>query len=424
MTPAAPIPRLALKSILNRKLSATLTILAIALSLALFLGVQKIRQGAEKSFEQTVSGVDLIVGARGSEASLILYSVFHIGSPTANVSWETYQEIANHSSVAWTIPLALGDSHQGFRVVGTTNAFFDRYRYGEDRSLALTRGHGLADLFDVVIGSEVARSLDYSLGDQIVVAHGVGTAGFNDHSNLPFRVAGILQPTGTPVDKTLMVSLEAIETIHFGWESGAPNALARGLTPERVNRVDIQPTQITALYVGMKSRTALLRFQRAINTYRQEPLTAAIPGVALRQIWDVVGIVEQALRAISLFVVLVGLLTMLTSILTSLNERRREMAVLRAIGARPWHVFALLVAEAAFLAFLGSLMSLLILYGGLALIAPIAEQVLGLRIGGMRPGLLDLIAIAGVVSASELLAIVPAVRAYRNALSDGLTIRL
>ncbi len=418
------IPRLALRSVLNRKLTAALTVFAIALSLALFLGVQKIRQGAESSFEQTISGVDLIVGARGGETSLILYSVFHIGNPTANISWETYRQIAEQDSVAWTIPLSLGDSHRGFRVVGTTNAFFDHYRYGRGNPLVFTRGHELRDLFDVVIGSDVARALNYAPGDEIVVSHGIGAVSFSDHANLPFTVAGILAPTGTPVDKTLMVSLEAIEAIHIGWESGAPGPMARAATEERVRGMDIRPTQVTALYVGMASRTELLRFQRAINTYRQEPLTAVLPGVALRQIWNVVGVVERALGGIALFVVFVGLLTILTSILTSLNERRREMAVLRAIGARPWHVFALLVTEAGLLALLGGLASLVFLYGGLALIAPVAEQILGLRIGGAQPGLLDLAAIAGVVAASCVLALIPAVRAYRNALADGLTIRL
>ncbi len=424
MSGAGPIPRLAFRSVANRQLTALLTILAISLSMALFLGVQKVKEGAEASFEQTVSGVDLIVGARGGDVNLILYSVFHIGSPTANVTWQTYQEIDGLPEIAWTIPLALGDSHKGFRVVGTTDAFFEHYEYGRGQTVRFAGGGAFGDLFDVVIGADVARELGYEIGDQIVLSHGIGAVSFSQHDNLPFRIAGILDRTGTPVDRTLMVSLQAIEAIHVGWQSGAPTQMARAVTPDRVRALDLQPTQVTAFYVGMSSRTALLRYQRAINTYREEPLTAVIPAIALRQMWDVIGVVEKTLSGVSLFVVFVGLLTILTSILTSLNERRREMSVLRAIGARPWHIFALLVSEAALLALAGGLLSLVILYGGLALGGPAIESAMGVRLMGVRPGLLDAAAILAAVACAALLAILPAWRAYRNSLADGLTVRL
>jgi putative ABC transport system permease protein len=417
------IIRLAIASILNRKASALLTILAVAVSVTLFVGVERIRQGARDSFERTISGADLIVGARSSPVNLILYSVFHIGDATNNITWETYSELAAQKDVAWTIPISLGDSHRGFRIVGTTAEYFRHYKFADDRALSFSEGKPFADLFDVVLGSEVARALDYQLGDQIVVSHGLGEVSFTDHEDKPFRISGILAPTGTPVDRSLHVSLEAIEAIHVGWESGAMTPMARLATPDRVRALDLEPTSITAVIVGLKSRPAVLRLQRNINTYTEEPLQAVIPGVALSQLWEVVGIVEQTLAVISACVVVVGLIVVLVSIMTALNERRREMAILRSVGARPGDVFFLLVAEAALLAMTGALAGLALLYGGLAILQPVIQRETGITILGLQPGSFDLAVVIVVTLAAALLACLPAWRAYRNSLADGLSIR-
>ncbi|MEX2643360.1 MAG: ABC transporter permease, partial [Acetobacterales bacterium] len=172
---------LALKSLRNRAVTACLTIAAIAVSVMLLLGVEKVRTEARASFADTISGVDLIVGARSGSVQLLLYSVFRIGNATNNITWESYRDIAARPEVAWTIPLSLGDSHRGFRVLGTDAGYFQHYRYGGDRRLRLAEGKPFDDLFDAVLGAEVAESLGYSLGDPIVVAHGIGAAGFSRH---------------------------------------------------------------------------------------------------------------------------------------------------------------------------------------------------------------------------------------------------
>jgi putative ABC transport system permease protein len=421
---APVIFRLAIQSVLDRRVTAALTVLAVAFSVMLFTGVEKIQKGARTGFEQTIAGTDLIVGARTGPVNLLLYAVFHIGGATSNISWASYQEIAGRPEVAWTVPLSLGDSHRGFRVVGTTQAFFDRYRYGEGRALAFAAGEAFDDVFDAVIGASVARALGYEVGEEIVVAHGLGAASFARHDDKPFTVTGILRPTGTPIDRTVMVSLEGIEAIHIGWESGAPSPLARAVTPERVRGLDLQPSQITAFLVGLESRAAVLRLQRAINNYRAEPLLAIMPGIALAELWRVVGVVERTLVAIGAFVIFVGLLTILTAILTSLNERRREMAILRAVGARPWHIFTLMASEAVAIALAGAVLGLALFYGVAALAAPAIEAQYGIMLTGIAPGLFDLYVLGGVTLAALVLGAFPAWRALRNALEDGLTIRV
>ncbi len=419
-----PILRLALRSVMSRRMTVALTMVSVAVSVALFAGVEKIRQGAQAGFERTITGTDLIVGARSGPANLLLYSVFHIGNATNNVTWQTYEHFARRDEVAWSVPLSLGDSHRGYRVVGTTTGMFDHYRFGQDQPLSFADGVPFNGPFDAVIGAEVASALGYDVGQSIIVAHGVGAVSFSKHDNMPFTVTGILRRTGTPLDRSVLVSLEGIEAIHLGWNGGTRTPLANALTPERVEAMDLQPKEVTAFLVGLKSKIGVLRLQRQINTYGQEPLVSAIPGVTLTEIWNVVGTAETVLSAISLFVILVGLVGILTSILTSLNERRREMAILRSVGAKPRDIFLLLVCESGLVALAGSLMGLAVLYGGLAAAAPLITEHYGIVLVSLHPGLFDLVLVLAVTGAALILGAVPAWQAFRRSLADGLTIRL
>ena len=202
---------LAVKSLRNRKFTALLTVLSIALSVMLLLGVERIRSESRESFTATISGTDLVVGARSSPVHLLLYAVFRIGNPTNNLRWDSYQAIAQRPQVAWTIPLSLGDSHRGYRVVGTDDNYFEHFRYARDRALRFAQGRAFADEHDTVLGADVARTLGYRLDDQIVIAHGAGEVSFVEHDELPQRVVGILAPTGTPVDRTVHVVDEFFE---------------------------------------------------------------------------------------------------------------------------------------------------------------------------------------------------------------------
>jgi putative ABC transport system permease protein len=421
---APPTLTLAWKSLWNRRATALLTISAIAISVALLLGVQKLRTAARESFANTVSGVDLIVGARSGPLNLLLYSVFRIGDATANVSWKTYQKIATHPDVAWTIPISLGDSHRGFRVMGTDGNYFAHYRFGGGHELKFSSGGPFHDLYDAVLGADVARTLGYKLGDSIIVAHGVGNVSFAEHNDKPFRAVGILAPTGTPVDRTVHVSLEAITAIHIDWQSGMQAPPGYRVSAAEARHRDLTPDTITALLVGMRSRVMTFTMQRAINDYRQEPLLAILPGVALSQLWELVGVADTALMIVAAFVVLAGLLGMLTAILTSLNERRREMAVLRSVGARPRHIFALLIAEAGLLAALGVAAGIGLTYLLLVVGRPLLEKRSGIFVTVTGLSQTDSAILGGIIIAALLMGLLPAFRAYRNALSDGLQVRV
>ena len=415
------ILRLAFGSLMARALTVGMTVLAIALSVALFLGVEKVRTGAKASFADTISGTDLILGARSGPVQLLLYSVFRIGNATNNVTWESYQDIANRPEVDWIVPISLGDSHRQFRVMGTTQAFFEHYKYRGGRSLEIGNGHGLDDLYDAVIGAEVAATLGYAVGGPIVVSHGL--ASFTHHDDQPFRVAGIIDRTGTPVDRTVIVSLEAIEAIHVDWQSGAQ--IPGQSTPvEQIRQMDLSPSTVTAALVGVKSRLQIFGLQRWINTYPEEPLLAVLPGVALQELWQIVGVAETALIGVSAMVVVTALLGMMAMIFSSLNERRREMAIWRAMGARPSTILGLLVLEAALMAALGALLGLALLYAGLALAQPVVDSAFGLWLPIAPPTGRELATLAGVIVAAALVSLFPAIRAYRLSLSDGMMVRI
>ncbi|OCT30318.1 ABC transporter permease [Pseudomonas putida] len=417
--------RLALASLANRRFTAFLTAFAIALSVCLLLAVERVRTEARASFANTISGTDLIVGARSGSVNLLLYSVFRIGNATNNIRWDSFEHYAKDPRVKWAIPISLGDSHRGYRVMGTNSDYFTHYQYGRQQHLQLSQGRQFAtDPFEVVLGAEVAEALHYKLGDSLVLAHGIATISLVKHDDKPFTVVGILQRTGTPVDRTLHISLAGMEAIHVDWQNGVPARGAARISADQARTMDLQPTAITAFMLGLNSKIATFSVQREINEFRSEPLLAILPGVALQELWGMMGIAEQALFVVSLFVVLTGLIGMLTAILTSLNERRREMAILRSVGARPWHIAGLLVLEALALSVSGIVAGLGLLYGGIALAQDAVQSNYGLFLPLAWPSPHEWTLLAIILAAALLMGSVPAWRAYRQSLADGLSIHL
>jgi putative ABC transport system permease protein len=416
---------LALASLANRRFTALLTVFAIGLSVCLLLAVERVRTETRASFASTVSGTDLIVGARSGSVNLLLYSVFRIGNATNNIRWDSYQRFAEHPRVAWAIPMSLGDSHRGYRVLGTSTAYFEHFRHGRKQALQLAEGRAFADdPFEVLLGAEVASALGYRLEDEIVLAHGVARVSLTHHDDKPFRVVGILGRTGTPVDRTLHVSLEGMQALHIDWRNGMPARGNQAISAEQARQLNLQPQQITAFMLGLHSKVATFALQREINQYRGEPLLAILPGVALQELWSLMGTAEQALFVVSLFVVMTGLIGMLTAILTSLNERRREMAILRSVGARPWHIAGLLIVEAFALALAGVALGLGLLYMGIALAQGSLQSHYGLYLPLALPSSWEWSLLGAILLSAVLMGSVPAWRAYRQSLADGLSIRL
>jgi len=410
---------LASKSLQSRRSTAILTIFSIAVSVLLLLGVEKIRVNAQSSFANTISGTDLIVGARSGSIQLLLYSVFRMGNATNNISWKSYQDIAQQKGIKWTIPISLGDSHRGFRVMGTSRDYFSVYQYGEKRTLKFSSGSQFEGVFDAVIGAEVANSLNYAVGDEVIISHGTGSTSFAQHKDKPFVISGILKHTGTPVDRTIHVSLAGIEAMHVNWQG----AVKKRKASKALTESNLQPESITAFLVGLDSKIVSFKMQRYINQYSPEPLLAIFPGIALHELWSLMSVAEKALLIISLFVVLASLTGMLAVSLAGLNERRREIAILRSVGASHWHIMGLLITETVLLTLAGILFGLTLLYSGIWLAQPIIEKNYGLFIPITAPNIRELGMVSMLLATSFIVGLVPAYRAYKNSLADGMSIR-
>ena len=415
---------LAWRSLRNRPVTSILTVAAVALSITLLLGVEQARRGMRESFTGTIKGTDLVVGARGGTLQLLLGAVFGIGSPTGSVPYSVYEQWAKHPAIKWTVPLAIGDSHRGFRVIGTTPDLFTHWRYRSAGTLSFAQGKAIATPSDVVLGSEIAERLGYVLGTKVTVGHGLNAvAGLGDHASHPFTVVGILKQTFTPLDRALFVTLDGIEAMHGAEAPVMPGASAPpNVAP--VNVFEDQPKALSAFLVGTKTRFETLRLQREINQFKAEPLTAVIPGVTLAELWRTLGTVEGGLRLVGALTIIVGLIGMLVALYSSLEARRREMAVLRAVGARPAMIVSLLVFESGLLTLLGCALGVALTLGGFALAQGFIESNTGVHIAVQAPGALEWMYIGVVMAAGILVGLVPAWRAYRSSLADGLSPRL
>lgn len=414
--------KVAWHSLCNRKYTALLTLISIAISTFVLLGVEHIRHEAKESFSKTVSGVDLIVGARTGPLNLLLYSVFRIGSPTNNISWQSYRELAEDPKVAWTIPVSLGDSHRGYRVMGTTHDFFTRFRFGENTALSFAEGEAFSQLFDVVLGAEAAQKLGYHLNGKILLAHGLGQASFSMHGDKPFRVTGILRPTGTPVDQALYVSLQGLEAIHLNWQDGV-KVPGKKIRDHDIATMDLTLRSITAFMVGLQSKMTTFQVQRRINQYAKEPLLAILPGVTLTELWQMMRALENTLQLIAFLVLFSALLGLSTMLLSSIRERQREIAVMRAIGASPLFIFLIIQVEALLLSLAGIIAAVFALSIAILLSQTYLAENYGLFINHLSMNS-EMFTILGIIVLSTfLLALIPSLSAYRMSLHQGLTIR-
>jgi len=412
---------LALSSLRARRSTVLLTVVTVAMSVSLLLGVERLRQEARSSFLRSVSGTDLIVGARAHPVQLLLYSVFRLGDASNNLRWDSVQWLQGNPDVAWSVPISLGDSHRGFRVVGTTPDYFKRIGTREQRELAFAAGQPFDALFDVVLGAEVARALSYRVGDELVLAHGTAQVALQTHEDRPFKVSGVLAATGTAIDQALYVSLPALEAIHLNWRSGTRIGKAPDLDTLSPDR--LQPRTVTAVFVGLASRTSTFSVQRAINQYGDEPLSAVLPGVALQQLWGMLATIERVLSAAAACVVAAGFMVLLTSVLATLNERRREMAVLRAVGASARHIFALMLAEATLLATAGAVLGLIVVELALLLVGPWLQTRYGIFIQHGWVAGQALLFLSAVAALGAAVGLVPATLAARRSIQDGITPR-
>jgi len=411
---------LAMASLWHRRNVLALVTVTLVLSITLLLGIQYLRTEVKQSFTSTISGTDLIVGARSGQLNLLMYTVFHIGNATNNIRWQTYQQLQEDPRIGWIVPISLGDSYRGHRVVGTSRQFPDFFRYGQGQAPELSDGAWFDDIFEVVLGAEVARTHQHQVGANITLSHGGGRTSFSNHKDMPFRVSGVLSPTGTPVDQAVYVSLEGLEAIHIGWESGVAIP-GRTVTPAQARQRDLTPGTITAALLGVDRQILTFQIQRDINQYAGEPLSAILPGVALSELWRIMGQFETALLGITGFVVVTSLIGLAAVLLTLQVQRRQEVAILRAVGASPLLIALLYVIECLVLALIACVIALGAGAAAITGLGPWLLETWGIQIS-LRPLTgTEWLMIAAVPVAAMLVSLIPALRAWQDSRRQGLS---
>ena len=431
---------IAIESLKRRKTTAILTLLSITISISLLLCVDIIRTQVKTSFTRTVSGVDLIVGAPSGQLNLLLSSVFNIGTPTKGIEYKSIAALQSNKQVSWLIPLSLGDTHRGFRVVGTTNSFFDHFKYGDMQSLEMAAGSAFTQPLSTVVGADIAKSLGYKVGDKIIISHGLGSVSFNNHDDHPFTISGIVKKTGTPVDKAVYVTLQGLEEAHTGPKHSPTSMLGRKPadkanehehehehehdehTKEHAayNSEAFTPESVSVVMLGLKHRVTALQLQYQINQSKKEPLMAILPGMALAELWQIMGNVESLLLGLSGLIVICALIGLATMLLATMRERYQEIAVLRTIGAGPFTLLLLIQIEAMLLTIVSAALSLGLVAGLMSMLKPWLSSTYGLFLSSPLFGQSSVIIILLILGCTYLVSLFPAVAAYRRGLHAGL----
>jgi len=446
---------LVFQSLLNRWLSCLLIILTLAFSISLYFTVSRIQESVKASFKSTVSGVDSIVAARGGNLQILLNSVFLIGEPSAPIQWNTYQDIANNNKIKWAVPISLGDSHKGYRVIGTTNNYFKQIKYSSRKNIEFLTGNSFNDVFDVVLGSVVASKLNYNIGEEIAITHGLSDVGevhtftseknakhddhddhakheedeedqehddhaSHDHENLGFKVSGILKPTGTPIDNAVYVSLAGIEAMHTGWIG---NQKVIDVSLEQIMEKELRPKTISAIFLSLNNRTQIFQFQRDVINYKEEAISSVMPGITLSRLWMLTGNVDKAFKIITFFIIIIALLGMIAMTIAGLSSRRREMAILRSVGASPVNIVSLLLVESIIISIISCILGYILMVVIFSLGKDYLQNNYGIFIDSFSIKNYDLQIVITIVFAALIATIVPAIQIYKNTVRDGLSVK-
>jgi putative ABC transport system permease protein len=358
----------------------------------LLLGIEKIKIEVKNNFVSSVAGTDLIIGARGSPTQLVLYSVFHLGRSTNNINQNTIDYINNHKNVEWAIPISLGDTYKKFPVIATERIMFEKYKYDYDKHLSFKEGNVFDDDFEVVVGYKTGLKV----GDIINLSHGRGEQTHKEK----FKVVGILAISGTPIDTSLIITLNAMDIIHAGY-----------LPKKR---------QITSMFIGLKEKRKIFSVQREFNSYKGEPLTAILPGATIEEMWSTLNIFEKALILISSVTTISSLMGLSATVLAGLNERKREITILRVLGANPLDICFLISIEVMFVILCGIMFGVLCLYLSIFAFSSSILIKYGIRIGISALTLNEYLLLLKIFASGVLLSLIPSIKAYSIGLRSGL----
>lgn len=396
---------LSLAYIRSQALNAGLNVALLALGVATIVLLLLFGHQLEQRMARDARGIDLVIGAKGSPLQLILSSIYHLDIPTGNVPLAEVERWRAHPLVAEVVPLALGDTASGFRIVGTTDAYPALY------GATLAEGRLPAAPFDATVGSEVARLLGLDVGDRFVGSHGLGGPGA-EHDEHPYTVRGILEPTASVLDRLVLTTVESVwETHGIEVEEGG-----RGSDEDDHGAEEEPPLEVTAILVRYATPLAAVELPRLVN--RETALQAAAPALEIARLLTLVGSGLDAVRLLGALLILAAALSTFIALWSGLKDRRHDMAVMRTLGAGRRTLFLQIVLEGVVLAVAGLVAGLLLGHGAAAVAPILFPKLAALGLSGwtVAPGewlLLLLVPATGVLAALP-----PAIQASRSSIVD------
>jgi len=381
--------------------STLVTAGSLALASGLLLTVWMVKAQAQKSFLQTTTAFDAVLGARGSQLQLVLNAIFHLEASPGNLAWKDYETIRAHPAVQTAIPIAVGDNLRGYRIVGTIPEMFTQVEYAPGRHYDVAPGGRLFDPAkkEAVVGSFAARRLHLAIGDTFHPFHGLNFNPAEQHSDL-FTVVGLLEPSNTPLDRVVLIPIEGVQTMS-------------GHDPRSA-------TDISAVLIKLRSPTVGFMLDRMINKQGNR-LTFAYPVAGiLADLFSKISWFDQVLALVAYLVALVAAASVLASIYNSMNARKRDIAILRGLGARRRVVFGAIVAESAAIGLLGALAGFVVYFVLLTGVASIIRAQTGVVLSLREYHPVLWIAPLGLVALCALGGVIPALKAYRIPVAENL----
>ncbi len=396
--------RIVFKSLRQHALSTCVTAFCIALAGGLLMSVWVVKQQSQATFTGVNEGFDAVLGARGSKLQLVLNAIFHLEASPGNVAWSDFLDIQKNRSVELAVPIAVGDNYRGYRLVGTTLDLFEKTQYAPGKKFALEPGGNWFDpeRREAVVGAFVARKMNLKVGDQFHPFHGLIFDEKNQHSET-YVVVGLLKPSNTPADRVIWIPLAGIQRM-------------TGHDPKAA-------TDVSAVLVKLKAGSAMAGFQMDMMYNKQgNRLTFAWPiGRVMADLFSKIGWFDQTLTLISYLVAIVAAASILAGIYNSMNERRREIAIMRALGARRSAIFAGVILEAAAISALGMAAGFIIYAVIVGLVASILRAQTGVVIEPFAFNWIMVWAPLGLITLGGLAGVVPAIKAYRTDVAGNLT---
>lgn len=408
--------KIVIKSLRQHALSTVVTALAIALASGLVMAVFVIQSQTYQAFTGGNVGFDAVLGARGSQLQLVLNSVFHLETSNGNIPYSLYQEIAKNPQVELALPYAVGDNYEGFRIVGTTTDIFTKFEYRKGQKFTFAEGRAFnPEAKETVIGSFAANQTGLKVGDIIQPYHGFVFDKNMKHDD-NYTVVGILQPTNTPSDRVVWVPIEGV----YRMKGHVLRGSGENYTAQEGETIPDEAKEVSAVMLKFKSPQAGMQLDQTINKQGKVATLAFPIGRTMAELFDKLGWLNRVLELIAYLVVVVAAFSILAAIYNSISERRRDFAILRALGAKRITVFLIIVLESAITAFLGTLIGYLVYLSILAVTAYLVKVQTGVVLNIFIFEWILLITPVLITFIGAAAGLIPAFKAYRTDVAENL----